>query len=130
MASAQLNSSVTELGGKFVLDLNATASSGSTNNVTAAAGSVFLVQIDNEANTTDVFVKLKDATSASPSVVQENSTGTSEFIFKAPAYKKISYAIPAGAVFSNGISMWCTTSSTTGTTNDPSKPIIVKLICS
>ena len=128
--TAQLNSSVTETGGKFVLDLECSASGGATQNVTSAAGSVFLVEIDNEANSTPVYLKLRDATTATPSQSGSNGVGTPHFMFQAPAYKKISYAIPGGAVFANGISMWCSTSSTVGSTTDPTKSVIVKMICS
>lgn len=130
MATAILNSSVTELGGKFVLDTNCTASQGSTNNVTSAAGSVFLVEIDNEANASAVYLKMRDATSAVASNVNVNADGTPHFTFKCPAYKKITYSIPGGAVFSSGISMWCTTSPDVGSVSDASSAVIVKIIAS
>ena len=128
--SAQLNNTITETGGKFVLDLDCDASQGSTDNVTAAAGSIFLVEIDNEANDVEVFLKIIDATSATVGNTGLNGVGTPNFTFKANAFKKISYVIPGGAVFSAGISMWCTTSNALSSTSDPAKPVIVKLICS
>ena len=89
-----------------------------------------MVQIDNEANSTASYLKIRDNAAATPSTTTANGAGTPHFSFKAPAYKKITYAIPGGAAFTAGLSMWCATSTAVGNQTDPTKPVIVKLICS
>lgn len=130
MATGQLNSSITELGGKFVLDLSVSSSSGANNNITTAAGSVFLIEIDNEANAADCYIKIVDTTQANPGDSTLNGSGTPVFTFKAPSFTKISYVIPSGLVLSSGISVFCSTSTSVGSTSDPTKPVILKMICS
>ena len=130
MATATSTSSITEIGGKYVLDRSCTGANGATANVTGATGSIFMVQINNEANSTPVYLKIRDNTSASPGTTTANGTGTPHFTFKAPAYKKITYSIPGGAALSAGLSMWCVTGSAVGNQTDAASSVIVKLITS
>jgi hypothetical protein len=128
--SATSTSSITELGGKYVLDRSCTGANGSTNNVTGAAGIIYMVQINNEANSTSSYLKIRDNASATPGTTTANGVGTPHFTFKAPAYKKITYAIPGGAAFTAGLSMWCVTGASVGSVTDPTSDVIVRLICS
>ena len=128
--AATSTSSITELGGKYVLDRDCTGSQGATANVTGAAGSIFMVQINNEANSTPSYLKIRDNASATPATTTTNGVGTPHFSFKAPAYKKITYAIPGGAAFTAGLSMWCVSGTEVGDVTDPVESVIVKLICS
>ena len=125
--AATSTSAITELGGKYILDRNCTGNS-ATANVTAASGVIYMVEIDNEANSSAVYLKIRDATSATPSTLTANGAGTPHYSFIAPAYTKMCYTIPGGAEFATGLSMWCTTSSVVGTTANASNPVIVKLI--
>tara|TARA_R110002020_G_scaffold440063_2_gene650664 strand:+ start:637 stop:1026 length:390 start_codon:yes stop_codon:yes gene_type:complete len=128
--AATSTSSITELGGKYILDRNCTGGNGATANVTGAAGSIFMVQINNEANSTPSYLKIRDNTAATPATTTANGAGTPHFSFKAPAYKKITYAIPGGAAFTAGLSMWCVTGTAVGDQTNASSAVIVKLICS
>ena len=128
MSSATSTSSITELGGKYILDRSCTGNPGATTNVTGGTGSIFMVQINNEANATDSYLKIRDNATANPATTTANGAGTPDFMFKAPAYTKITYAIPGGAAFGAGLSMWCVASSTVGNQVDPSSTVIVKLI--
>ena len=120
-------STITELGGKYILDRDCKGNS-ATANVTTATGVIYIVEIDNEANSSSVYLKIRDATSASPSISTDNGTGTPHYSFIAPAFTKVCYTIPGGAEFATGLSMWCTTSSAIGTSTNASNPVIVKLI--
>ena len=128
--AATSTSSITELGGKYVLDRDCSGSNGATENVTGGSGSIYLVQINNEANSSASYLKIRDNASATPATTTANGAGTPHFSFKAPAYTKITYAIPGGAAFTAGLSMWCVTSTAVGNETDPSEAVIVKLICS
>jgi len=128
--AATSTSSITELGGKYVLDRDCSASDGPTQNVTGGAGNIYMVQINNEANSTPSYLKIRDNASATPATTTANGAGTPHFSFKAPAYTKITYAIPGGAAFTAGLSMWCVTGTEVGNETDPSEDVIVKLICS
>ena len=110
--AATSTSSITELGGKYVLDRDCSGSNGATENVTGGSGSIYLVQINNEANSSASYLKIRDNASATPATNTANGAGTPHFSFKAPAYTKITYAIPAG------------------NETDPTENVIVKLICS
>jgi hypothetical protein len=128
--AATSTSSITELGGKYVLDRDCTGANGSTNNVTGAAGIIYMVEIDNEANSTASYLKIRDNASATLATTTANGAGTPHFMFKAPAYSKICYVIPGGAAFTAGLSMWCVTGTAVGNQTDPTSDVIVKLICS
>tara|TARA_R110000744_G_scaffold1675_4_gene5944 strand:+ start:729 stop:1118 length:390 start_codon:yes stop_codon:yes gene_type:complete len=128
--AATSTSSVTELGGKYILDRDCNGSQGATNNVTGAAGIIYMVQINNEANSTPSYLKIRDNASATPATTTANGAGTPHFSFKAPAYKKITYAIPGGAAFTAGLSMWCVTGTAVGSQADATSDVIVRLICS
>ena len=130
MSTATSTSSITEIGGKYVLDRNCNGANGATTNVTGGTGSIFMVQVNNEANSSSVYLKIRDNATATPSTGTANGVGTPHFTFKAPAHSTITYAIPGGAAFTQGLSMWCVTGSAVGNTTDPSQPVIVKLITS
>jgi hypothetical protein len=128
MATATFVSSVTELGGKYVLDRTCTGSNGATTNITGGTGSIFMIEIDNEANSSASYLKVRDNVAVTPGTTADNGVGTPHFTFKAPAFKKITYVIPGGAAFTQGLSMWCVTGTAVGNTSDPSSSVIVKLI--
>jgi len=74
-------SALTELGGKFVLNRDAKGSDQdvtSQKNVLSGSGTIFLIEVDNEANSSAVFLKIVDSTTATPSTstptVQEHLT--------------------------------------------------------
>tara|TARA_R100001163_G_C5000578_1_gene149850 strand:+ start:362 stop:754 length:393 start_codon:yes stop_codon:yes gene_type:complete len=130
MATATSTSSITEIGGKYILDRTCTGANGATNNVTGGTGSIFMVQINNEANSTPSYLKIRDNASATPATTTANGVGTPHFTFKAPEYTKITYSIPGGAAFGAGLSMWCVTGTEVGNETDATSSVIVKLICS
>ena len=120
-------STITELGTKYILDRNIKGTQASAD-VTGSTGVIYMVEIDNEANSSAVYLKIRDAATATPSTATANGVGTPHYSFIAPAFTKMSYQIPVGAEFTTGLSVWCTTSPTVGVAKNPSKPVIIKLI--
>ena len=108
------------IGSKLVNDSAATNSA--SNNTTNAAGTLYMVEIDNtHASSTDVFLKLVDATSCTV------GTTAPTMVLVCPAVSKRSYVFPEGIVFDNGFSHWLTTAAAQDSTAAPSggrEPIV------
>jgi|TARA_R100001510_G_C7638846_1_gene196650 hypothetical protein len=125
-------SALTELGGKFVLNRDAKGSDQdvtSQKNVLSGSGTIFLIEVDNEANSSAVFLKIVDSTTATPSTSTPNGAGTPDHCFIAPAHTKMCYSFPAGLALSTGLTYWVTTSKSLGTSVNPSSAVIVKILC-
>ncbi len=123
---------LTELGGKFVLNRTALGNipnSSDQQNVLSGSGTIFLIEIDNEANSSAVYLKIVDGTSCAPSNSTANGSGTPDMSFIAPAFSKVCYSFPQGISLSTGLSYWLTTGTALGTTSDASSPVIIKLLC-
>jgi|6_EtaG_2_1085325.scaffolds.fasta_scaffold02364_6 hypothetical protein len=89
------------------------------------AGSFYLVRIDNTANPDPVYAKLKDGVAVSP------GTDHPDWIFYAAAGSVVTYAIPLGASYSAGLSLWCVlgAESTGGDSNNgPTNDVIVRIV--
>ena len=85
------------------------------NNVTGGAGTLFMVEIDNEANGSDaVFVKIYD----DPSAIL--ATSDPDWILKADAGKKITYAMPEPPAFTALSAAAVKEKANTGTTSPDS----------
>jgi len=116
----------TVLGGLLIFqpDANSNVSTGITGN---ASGELFVCKIDNTANSGAVYVKLVDANAASP------GTTNPDWIFHAAGGATVSYAIPLGAPYSTGLSLWAVTGaeSTGGNSAvDPTNDVIVRIVAS
>lgn len=98
------------------------ANSAPNNSVTSAAGSIFQIDVDNEANSDNpAFLKIYD--NASPTV----GTTPPDFIFKVPVNQRRSMVIPDGLDFNDLSFAVVTTGGTAGTT-DPTNPVAVKMV--
>jgi|TARA_Y100000034_G_scaffold93640_1_gene113376 hypothetical protein len=119
-------SNPTAIASKLVFDASADATDDADgDNVTSAtSGAVYLVQIDNSKNTTDVYLKIADASSAAP------GTTTPGFVFYAPASRVASYTLPAGHLYSSGVSIWCTTGAAKTDATSPAKAVEVRIMAS
>ena len=120
-------STITELGTKYILDRNIKGTQASAD-VTGSTGVIYMVEIDNEANSSAVYLKIRDAATATPSTLTANGAGTPHYSFIAPAFTKMCYQIPLGAEFATGLTFWCTTSPNVGVTQKARSPVIVKLL--
>jgi hypothetical protein len=116
-------STISALAGILVVDLDADDTV--ENNVTGnSSGSLFIVEIDNTANTgTDAYVRIKDAASAA-------TTDDHTWMFYAPSGKKLTYTMSEGETYSAGLSMWCTTNPAYQDATAPASAVIVKLLAS
>lgn len=123
-------STFTALGGKLVTDDDLDGANPSNNATGATSGRIYVVQIDNTGNTVASYLKIIDASSATPATTTVNGVGTPHLMFLAPAGKTISYIIPDGHAFTAGVSMWCTTTAVVGNQTEPGSDVTVTLICS
>lgn len=114
----------TALGGTLVVDLD--ADSTIENNVTGnSSGSIYLVDVDNTANTTAaVYLRVVDAASAANVGVDHT------WLFYIPAGQRMSYVMAAGAAYTAGVTMWCTSDPASGNGTDPSSAVVVRIVAS
>ena len=125
-------SALTELGGKFVLNRSAKGGDNdiaSQKNVMTGSGTIYLIEIDNEANSVPVYLKIVDGTNATPSTSTANGAGTPDYSFKAPAFDKMCFSFPAGVALSTGLTYWVTTGPNVGTDTNATSNVIVKILC-
>ena len=118
-------SNPTSLTTKLVYDSSADAGNDADgDNVTAAtSGVVYMLQIDNTANSgSAAYVKIVDASSAVP------GTTAPVFVFYAPASGKVTYNLPEGHIYSAGVSIWCSTSAATADTTNPGSAVKVRIL--
>ena len=125
--AATSTSTITELGSKFILDRDCKGNT-ATVNVTGLSGIIYMVEVDNESNSRSVYLKIRDAATATPATSTTNGAGTPHYSFFAPAFTKVCYLIPGGAEFATGLSMWWTTAKAVGATFSAPNPVIVKLL--
>ena len=114
-------STISALGGKLTTDLN--IGSTSQNNVTGAAGTLFMVTADNSANTTVVYLKMADAASGGPNTAPN-------WQFKIPASSKVSFVMPEGSIFTTALSIWCVTGAVTSDNTGPANDVTINVITS
>tara|TARA_Y100001963_G_scaffold156141_1_gene248967 strand:+ start:88 stop:459 length:372 start_codon:yes stop_codon:yes gene_type:complete len=110
------------IGTRLVQDTDATNSA--VDHTTGAAGTLYMVEVDNSSYSTAVYFKLADATSATA------GTTASTMVFYCPASSKRSYVFPEGIAFSNGFSHWCTTGAAEDNTGAPSTTPTVRYVTS
>ena len=123
---ATKTTTITALGGILITDFDADVTP--ADNVTGnASGTLYLVEVDNTANSTAVYVRIRDAASAVPS---HASNGVPMWVFYAPATATAMYTIPLGTEYAAGLRMWCTTNNAAQNTDAPASAVIVRLIAS
>tara|TARA_R100000458_G_C8223933_1_gene207502 strand:+ start:479 stop:871 length:393 start_codon:yes stop_codon:yes gene_type:complete len=124
-------STISALGGKLVADLSVSASDQEVNNnvTSGTSGSIYLVEINNPGSNA-LYVKIRDASSATPSTSTANGNGTPHMMLYCPARGKTSYAIPGGFAYSSGLSFWASTVATVGSTASPTTACTVRIACS
>lgn len=109
------------LGGKLTTDLNIGKTS--QNNVTGGTGKLYMITVDNTANTSVVYLKMVDALTG--------GHGTEpNWQFKIPASTKISFVMPEGTSFTTGLSIWCVQGPETSNNSDPSSDVVLNIITS
>ena len=102
---------LTELGGKYVLNRSAKGTdqdSVDQRNALTGSGTIYMIEIDNEANSSAVYLKIVDGTTATPSTSTANG---------------------AGLALSTGLSYWVTTSAAVGSQANATSDVIVRILC-
>ena len=69
--AATSTSTITELGSKFILDRDCKGNT-ATVNVTGLSGIIYMVEVDNESNSRSVYLKIRDAATATPATSTTN----------------------------------------------------------
>lgn len=85
------------------------------------SGTLFMVDIDNTANSAATFIKMYDATSITV------GTTVPDWIFKAPGGVRRVYTIPTGLAFSTGLGYAAVTQGGTAGTTSPTSAVVLKL---
>jgi hypothetical protein len=91
-------------------------------NITGAAGTLYMLQIDNTANSSSMYFKLVDANAATV------GTTSPDFVLRVRASTKTTFVIPGGLVFSTGFTAFCVSTGGTAGTSSPSSAVVVYAI--
>jgi hypothetical protein len=91
-------------------------------NVTGAAGTIYLIELDNSANGNAVYVKFANATSGTI-----GSLGA-DIVLVCPASASRTFVMPQGLTFNTGISYWVVNAKAEATTAGAVNPMIVRLV--
>lgn len=110
----------TRFGTKFAKE---TSASSTKSVVATAASTLYAIEINNAANSSNVFVKLYDNVTGSVTV----GTTDPDVILKAQASTKVTYQFDQGIAFGTGVILACLTTAGTAGTSSPSSAVIVKL---
>lgn len=98
------------------------ASATPNNNVLGAAGTLYMVEVDNAANVAAVYVKLFN--NAAPTV----GTTPADEVYMCPAGVARVWAIPQGVSYSVAVSLACVTGAAEASTTSPPNPVVVRLL--
>jgi len=113
----------TALAGILVTSDNVTASA--NDNVTGNnSGRIYQVQVDNTGNTVTSYLKILDASSATP------GTSNPDLTLAIPAAKKVTYNMDIGHPYASGVSLWCTAGAEVGNTQSPGSVVAFALLAS
>jgi hypothetical protein len=117
--------SVTTQASPFAAKLVQETSASATpdNNVTSAAGVLYLVDIDNSANPAAVYLKVFN--NAAPVV----GTTPADLVFMVAANTRRSYSMIEGIAFA-ALSFACVTGASQANVTSPANPVIVRLLAS
>jgi len=100
-----------------------TAANGTANaNITGASGTLHVIQINNNANSSAMYFKMVDGTSA--------PVGTTEphFIFRVSASSTLTCVFPGGIAFTSGFTAYCVDGPGTAGTASPGSSVTVHFI--
>ena len=122
MSTTTVTNQSNPIGARLVQDTAATKDA--VNNTTGAAGTLYMVEVDNSSYSTAVYFKLADATSAT------GGSTAATMVFYCPASSKRSYVFPEGIVFSAGFSHWCTTGAAESDATAPGTTPTVRYVTS
>ena len=109
----------TRFGANFAKETSATSTASV---ISSSSVTVFVVEINNTANSVNTYVQLFNH--ASPTV----GTTDPHVILKAPASQKVAYQFSVGIAFGTALSVVAVTNAGTAGTSNPSSAVIVKAV--
>ena len=110
------------LGSKLVQD--SSAGNTAVDNTTGASGTLYMVEVDNTANSAIVYFKMANTDDATA------GTTAAHLVLIVPASTKMSYVFPTGIAFSTGFSHWCVTEAAESNTSAPSSAVVARYVTS
>ena len=96
----------------------------SEDDVAAAAGTLYQIQIDNTGNAAVTYVKLYDAGAAAVTV----GTTAPDWIFRVAASVSRTIPFPEGAAFATALSVAALTAGGTAGTTGPTSAVTVRIV--
>lgn len=117
-----VSTQVSPVGTKLVVETAAGATP--ANSVTGAAGTLYMVEVDNTANPADPAY-LKVYNDPAPVV----GTTPPDLILHVPVNQRRDFVVPAGWDFS-ALSFACVTSPGTAGSTAPANPVVVRMVAS
>lgn len=116
-----VSTQVSPVGTNLIKETNAGATA--NNDVTGTSGAVYMIEVDNSANSAASFLKIYD--DAAPTI----GTAVPDYVFRVPANQVRQFVSPGGMDFANLSFAVVTVGGTTGTT-DPANTVIVAMVTS
>jgi hypothetical protein len=110
------------LGSKLVQDSN--TNKDAADDTTGASGTLYMVEVDNTANSSIVYFKMANSADAT------GGTTAANLVLMVPASTKMSYVFPTGIAFSTGFSHWCVTTAAESGVTSPSSAVIARYVTS
>jgi len=93
-------------------------------NATGAAATLHMVDIDNAANGSAVYLKIYD--NAAPTV----GTTAADMVFRCAGSSRRVYALPTGELLANALSFATVTGAAESSTTSPGSAVIVRVLTS
>ena len=118
-----VSTQVNPVAGKLIVQSTATGTA--DNNVTGAAATLYMVDVDNSLNGGEVaYLKLYN--DAAPVV----GTTAPDMVIMLPAATRRTVAFPEGLAFATALSMACVTTGGTSGTTDLGSAVVVRILSS
>jgi hypothetical protein len=113
------------IGSRLVNDSDVTSTA--ADNTTGTTGTLYMVEVDNTANSGIVYFKMADSTDATGG----GASGTAAtLVLMVPGSTKMSYVFPTGIAFSAGFSHWCVTGAAESDDTSPGNDVIARYVTS
>jgi|TARA_R100000093_G_C1916357_1_gene64401 hypothetical protein len=106
---------------------NSSKLTGANNTAVAIATSssvIYVVELDNTANSADSFAKFYNLAAGSTTV----GSDAPDMVLKAPATKKVTYHFSQGVTLDTAVSLACVTLAGTAGNSSPTSNVTIKII--
>jgi len=120
MADVTVSTQVNPIGTKLVQD--ADTDNDAASDTTGASGKLYMVEIDNTANSSIVYFKMANTDDATA------GTTAAHLVLMVPASTKMSYVFPTGITFSTGFSHWCVEEAAESNASSPGATVVARYV--